>query len=246
MTTKLLATLVFGVMAAVPLSAAAATSLALDFKGTVSPASSGDVFIYNPFDNEITSFDAQPVDLSMTIMDDVNGPYVSTFALTWSNQTYALPYITSWSGTGFSNDPAYIYAIGNQSTVNVGSSGGSIAIGSTLGYDAAYDGGIEFSVNYALSSPHGSSASFTDNGVVGGGRIEASVNQSYDPSIGEYDAQSYLHFTLTSVSQVASGAPEPTEWALLALGFGAVGTVARRRTRTSQTIGKAQALSSGS
>ena len=116
----------------------------------------------------------------------------------------------------------YFFYVGVQSTVTLGASGGAIDIYSTYGYDSETDGDLGLRLNYTLSSPHGLTSSFTDNAASGGGNSDSYVNGFYDPSVGLYDADSSINFSLSSVTQVGN-APEPATWAMMLFGFSAIG-----------------------
>ena len=106
----------------------------MNLSGVVSPGSDGNVF---PYDSNYppgdVSFDGQPVSISMTIGGDPGSLYVQSFSASWSNQTYGYPYITSFSGTGYPQDPINDNVFGFYSTVSLTPTGGSVSIFPTSG-----------------------------------------------------------------------------------------------------------------
>lgn len=207
-----------------------AVNLSLTFTGTVSPGSTGDVF---PFDQNIspgqTNFDGQPVTISMSIVGSPGNLNVSSFSAQWSNQTYALPFTTSWSGVGLPNAPENDFVPGFFSTVSLDSNGGSITIFPDAGYVGLTDSDLNLSLNFAYSGPHNPFSTFVDNGLTGGGNTNSYLNAGLSPLIDSpYDASTNLDFILSGVS-LADAAPEPGTWAMLVIGLAALGGVVRRR-----------------
>ncbi len=213
------------------------TARTLEFKGTALSGSQGYVSPDEPSYVPTLSFVGQPVDILVTLANSPDGLYVQNFTETWSTASYDFPYILNSGATGYPDDDMYFFAFGVQSNVTIGASGGTIDIYSTYGYDSETDGDLSLKLNYTLSSPHGSSSSFTDNAASGDGSSDAYVNGNYDPRVGLYDADSSLTFSLSSVTQVGD-APEPATWAMMLVGFSAIGGAFRsRRSRiTPQTI----------
>jgi len=204
-----------------------ASAFELDFLGTALPPSGGNVSASEDELYATTSFVGQPVDIRLSISNSPEGLYVDSFNLSWSTLTYSLPYITQFGGGGFPSDGMHDSEDGFLSSVSLTPTGGSIRISPTEAWFADTDGDFDFTLDYVLSSPHPVGSVFSDNGVTGSGRIDAGVEDYGDPIIGEYNADSRVDF---SVSGVIS-APEPTSWAMLLIGFGAVGGLARARGR---------------
>lgn len=116
-----------------------------------------------------------------------------------------------------------------MSTVSLDSYGGSITIYPTLGWEAATDGSFSFTLNYTLSSPHPVGSPFNDPSVLGVGGVAYGVENGFDPTIGGYNADANVPFSLTDITS----APEPAQWALLLVGFGVVGAALRGRREKS-------------
>jgi hypothetical protein len=203
-------------------------ALTLEFKGTALAGSQGYVSPDEPSYVPTVSFVGNPVDISVTLANSPDGLYVSGYTETWSTGSYDFPYILSAGSTGYPDDDIYFFAVGVQSAVTVGASGGAIDVSSTYGYDSETDGDLSLKLNYTLSSPHGSTSSFTDNSASGGGSSDAYVNGDYDPRVGLYDADSSLAFSLSSVTQIGD-IPEPATWAMMLIGFCAIGGATRSR-----------------
>lgn len=208
-----------------------AVDLSMSFTGVVSPGSVGTVFPYDPsVSAPPTSFDGQPVNISLSISGTPGDLYVSGFSASWSNQPHTLPYITSWGGPGFPNDPSNDSLQGFFSSVSLTSTGGSISLAPTSGFISFTDSNFGLSLNYTFSTPHDPFSSFTDNGLSGGGTFGGFKTFVFDAAIGPYDAGSHGDFTLGGVTQV--GVPEPAAWALMLAGFGGVGAAMRARRRS--------------
>lgn len=123
---------------------------------------------------------------------------------------------------------------------DVGSSHSSITMFDYYGY-ADYTGNVNHG-NFAIGGPlfgnepdFWQSVSFdfsgasTASGPLHGSGI-ASVS-FYNPFPGIYDTYN-VTFELTSGSVVGTAAPEPSAWAMMIVGFGAIGGMMRRQRRT--------------
>jgi hypothetical protein len=209
---------------------AQAGHLTLNFNGVVS-AGTGQVFPYEDIAPGLTSFAGEPIAISLGVSQAPSGPYVDAFAVTWSGQTYDLPYITGWSDTGLENTPANESAVAFFSDVSLTGAGGHIRIFPTPAFHGVTNADFDLDLTFAYSSLHDPAGSFVDNAITGGGAFDASLNFVF-ASIGAYDAVSSGTFALTSVSQTA--VPEPSTWALMILGVGAAGRqpCGRRATKT--------------
>jgi hypothetical protein len=229
-----IAPLIIAAALAVPTWASAAVDLSLEFTGIAGETASGTVSPY--FDiPATTSFAGQPVDIHLSIAGEVGSLYVSSFTASWSDQTYALPFLTHLGGTGFP-DSADINAIGFLSTVDLNANGGSIHIVPTFGYVSNTDGDASLDLSFTYSTPHDPFGTFTDNAATGAGAFDDFLTFLIDPTIGPYDADSAGPFSITSVSQTANAVPEPTTWMLLVLGAGGLGLALRRaRSAAAQT-----------
>jgi hypothetical protein len=200
-----------------PAGAQAAVNLSLNFTGVASTGAGGSVFPYAQGYPDFTSFAGEPVSISMSIVGTPADPYVQSFSVNWSSQSYSEPFITSWSGTGYPNDPLYDSALGYMSTVNLNSAGGSIHVFPTFGFIAFTDASFDLNFSYAKGAPFS-----------GSGSTSAFLTFVIDPNIGAYDASANVPFTLTSMTQSGS-VPEPSTWLMLLLGSGALGLALRAR-----------------
>ena len=214
-----------------PAYAQAAVHLSLNFSGIVSPGSTGEstAFSFEDMFNN-TSFDGQPVTISMSVTGTPGHLYVDQFSANWSNATYTAPFVTNWYGTGLPTTPSNDFVSAFFSTVSLDSQGGAISIFPTFEYQGFTDNDFVLHLNYTLSSPHNNPLSdFSDGGVAGGGDIRAYIadGDGY-PFHTYFTGESRLNFTLTGMSQ-SGPVPEPSVWAMLLLGFGALGAAARRR-----------------
>jgi hypothetical protein len=221
--------LAFAAALVVPAWASASPDRILDFSGVVSPGSLGDILIDSSGAEVTTNFDGQPVDLAMTVSGDPGAYYVSSFTASWSNSTYAYPFITHDGGTGLVNEPANDFVFGFYSTVDLNSLGGSIHIFPTSGYIGITDGDFELTFNFTYSTPHAPFGNFSDSGLTGGGTFDDFKTFLIDPVIGPYDPESFGGFTLTGVTQRVVGVPEPSSWALMLLGMTSLGVSLRAR-----------------
>jgi hypothetical protein len=221
--------LAFAAALVVPAWASANPDRLIDFRGIVSTGSAGRVLIDTTFTEETTNFDGQPVDLSIVVSGDPGAYFVSSFTASWSNATYAFPFITHEAGDGFVIDPANDGLFGFYSTVDLNSLGGSISIFPTNGYIATTDGDFELTFNFTYSTAQDPFGNFTDNGLTGGGTFDDFKTFLIDPAIGPYDPESLGDFALTGVTQRVVGVPEPSAWALMLLGVASLGVALRAR-----------------
>jgi hypothetical protein len=205
-----------------------AHAVILSFSGVVSPGSVGTVHAYDPsVPTPPTSFDGDPVGVTISIAGPPNALYVDYFSIFWSIPPEPLPYIINWSGSGFPNAPGNENLIGFFSTVSLTNTGGSVFITPTSGFIASTDSDFNLSVNFTYGAPHDPFSTFVDNGTTGGGDFDGFKTFVIDPTIGPYDAFSQGDFTITGFSQ--RGLPEPATWALMLAGFGGIGAAMRAR-----------------
>jgi hypothetical protein len=214
-----------------PGAAAAAVDLSLEFTGVATDPAFGEVMPYL-ISGGTTSFAGQPVDIHLLIAGAPANPYVSNFTITWSDQTYSLPFITGDAGDGFVNEPENDMLFGFYSAVTLGPDGGSIHIFPTNGYLAATDGDFDLDFSFAYSTPQDPLGSFTDNGLTGSGTFDDFKTFLISEQIGPYDAESTGPFTLSGVVQTAAPVPEPATWLAMLAGFAAMGALARNRGRS--------------
>lgn len=215
------------VVAALALGAAearAGVNVSMMFTGVVSPGSSGGVF---PYESEplSTTFDGQPVQISLTVTGQPGALYVSGFSVSWSQVSYTTPFITGWSGPGLPQSPENDSSIAFYSNVGLGPNGGSIQIYPTNGFFAATDADFELNFSYSLSQAQNPYGAFTDSGLTGSGSFYADEIFLMDPILGAFDANSSGQFSLSSLKQTL--VPEPSTWAMLVLGIGLIGFARR-------------------
>ncbi len=215
--------IVFLSVAANPNSCQAAISLSLGFGGEVLANSGGSIVLvpYGPMPPSMVSFVGEPVNIAVSVVGNPADLYVNSFSISWSNQTYTLPYITSAGGIGFPNDCGAC-GFGFQSSVNLGPSGGSISIFPTGEWEAFTDGSFGLQFSFSFSKPQNPYGSFIDDNLSGGGNVSEYLPFSYDPSIGFYDSTSNVNFALSSLTQVSS-IPEPSTWVMALVGFAGLG-----------------------
>jgi hypothetical protein len=228
-----LAPLILAAALTVPTWASAAVDLSMEFKGVAGDTASGTVSPYLTAGG-ITSFAGEPVDITVSIAGELGDLYVSGFTASWSDRTYALPFLTHLDGAGFPNTPENIDAFGFFSTVSLDANGGSIHIIPTSGYVSAVDGDASLDFSFTYSTPQDPLGSFTDNAATGSGTFDDFLTFLIDPVIGPYDADSAGPFTISSVSQTAIAVPEPSTWAILLLGAAGTGLALRRARRAVQ------------
>jgi hypothetical protein len=226
----LLAGLSAGVATALlaPSSASASSTLSLSFTGAASSGFVGDVFEYLDASPPPVSFQGQPVTIGVDVAGLGATPFITQFSVSWSNQTYAFPYLTHAAGAGELENGSNDTDVTFFSTVALSDSGGSISIVPSEGYIATFDGDFDLNLTYATTGSHPVGSTFTD-GATGSGTISAAVTFNFDPTIGPFDADSSGGFTVDSVT--AAAVPEPGAWMLLIAGFGGVGGVLRGRRR---------------
>lgn len=215
------------VLLALPAAAGAAIHLQMNFTGVVTTGSVGQVLIYDDISSHTRSFEAEPVSISLSLTKDQQYFYVDHFSVAWSDDADPLPYIDHWGGEGVPQTGTNESFLGFYSTVDLHETGGSITIFPTPNFIAFTDSKFGLALNFVTSGPHDPLSAFTDT-VTGGGDINAYLTYVFDPELGPYDADSTVHFALTSLEQTR-GVPEPGAWALMLLGFLAVGTAIRRR-----------------
>ncbi|HEY2049004.1 MAG TPA: PEP-CTERM sorting domain-containing protein [Caulobacteraceae bacterium] len=209
-------------------SAAQAVEVSMAFTGVVSPGSSGGVF---PYGSEplSTSFDGQPVQISLTIAGEPGALYVSGFSMSWSQASYSAPFITGWSGPGLPQSPDNDLSVAFYSNVSLGADGGSIQVFPTDGFLAATDADFDLDFSYSFSQPQNPYGAFTDSGLTGSGSFGADEIFLSDPILGNYDASSSGQFSLSRLAQTI--VPEPSTWAMLVLGACLVGLARRFRPK---------------
>jgi hypothetical protein len=217
--------LVLATTLALPATAQAG-HLTLDFTGVVSDGATGRIFPYGDMEPGLTSFAGEPMLISLSVAQGASGDYVDAFTASWSDQTYALPYIRERSGGGLEQTEENESAIAFFSFVTLTDTGGHIRIFPTPEFHAATDADFTLDFAFTYSSPHDPNASFVDNAIAGGGNFDASLNFVF-ADFGPYDALSSGDFTLSSVTQTV--VPEPALWAVMILGFGGAGMALRRR-----------------
>lgn len=211
----------------IPATAEAAIHLQMNFTGVVTAGSAGSVQVYDDVSTHVRSFVGEPVSISLSLTKDQQYFYVDGFSITWSDDTDPIPYIDSWSGEGVPQTGANESFLGFFSTVDLHENGGAITIFPTPNFISFTDSDFGLALNFVTGSPHDPLSAFTDS-VSGGGDIDAYLTFVFDPQLGPYDADSTVHFALTSLEQTR-GVPEPGAWAIMLLGFAAAGLALRRR-----------------
>ena len=201
-----------------------ATAFTMKFQGTALTGSGGDVSAYEG-DYQTTSFEGEPVDISLSISGSPWGLYVDSFVLSWSGETYAYPFVTAFAGDGFPSDPDSDPGPGFLSSVSLTSSGGTINISPNGEWISETDGDFGLLFSFTYSKPHAVGSTFTDPALSGSGGIAAGYEDVFDPRVGLYDADSQVSFGLSSLIE----APEPATWALMLIGLGCIGSASRAR-----------------
>ena len=112
---------------------------------------------------------------------------------------------------------------------NFGTGVGPITLGDIQFYTADAGGGFE--VNYAANDPD--NAGFGLFSLLGGQLFSGTLdNPTFTPGVYNF-TQDFFYGSATATLTIAqlgvAGVPEPATWAMMLLGFGAVGTVLRRR-----------------
>lgn len=170
------------------------------------------------------SFAGQPITINLAISDPGGVPALSGFSMIWSDQTFTLPVMTSFEGSGA---PGQFL-----SQITLADTGGVIDITPSSHYIAANDGYFDLSLDYVTSTPHSPTSSFSDT-VTGGGSLSGFVQFPNNPTFGSFDNTVTGDFTLTSV--VASVVPEPSAWTAMLVGLFTLGGALRARRRAAAT-----------
>jgi hypothetical protein len=221
----LLAASLLSMAFAAPGVASAATQTTLAFAGVVTTGS-GTIFPYES-SAVTTSFDGQPITILLSITHDGADTYVDHFAVSWTADPHASPFIADWAWDGIPNTPENEGVASFFSTVSFNDGGGSISVFPTPGYVSFFDGVFFLNLTFATSGPYDPFSALSDSGVSGGGFAGGTVNLAYWPDVGHYDASSNVDFTLSSLTQTS--VPEPATWVLMIAGFATVGAMVRRR-----------------
>lgn len=210
-----------------PGAADAAIHLQMNFTGVVTTGSAGHVFAYDDSSTYTRSFVGEPVTISLSLTKDQQYFYVDAFTVTWADDADLVSFIDLWAGEGVPQTGTNESFLGFYSTVDLYESGGAITIFPTPNFIAYTDSDFGLALNFVTSGAHDPLSAFSDT-VTGGGDINAYLTFVFDPLLGPYDADSTVHFTLMSLDQTR-GVPEPATWAVMLLGFIAVGATVRRR-----------------
>jgi hypothetical protein len=123
------------------------------------------------------------------------------------------------SGVSTTNAPAAL-AAGMLSAVRLTDSGGSISIRPSAGLASVLDSSFGGALTYSFSQAHDPFSRLIDFGLTGKGTASASQGVF---------ANTHAGFVLTSLRQKLVAVPEPTSWALMLIGFVALGGALRGR-----------------
>lgn len=166
------------------------------------------------------SFAGQPITIQLAIADPAGVPRLDAFTVRWSNQSFSLPVLTGFSGSGA---PGQF-----QSPVILNDTFGAIDITPSPTYTDITGADFDLDLTYATSTPHSLSAPFTDS-VTGSGSLQGFVPFPNNPTFGSFDNRVTGDFILTSLT--ASVVPEPTAWAVMLAGLFTLGVALRARRR---------------
>jgi hypothetical protein len=225
-----------------PACALAGVNATLNFTGVLTPGSGDRIEQYAGDNLYFAQFDGDPFTLSLHLTGTFSNPYIDSFSLQWTDPNYSppSPWVLGWTGVNgvpFALDDG-TPSIGFDSHAAVTRNGGSGGIQAPFFYIAVTDGSFNLDFSYSLSHPRTRFSSFTDNGVTGGGNFSASLDGANLIGLGPSDENSGVGLTFTSLTQIGrSVAPEPSSWAMLILGLGAIGAAARARRRCAPAPG---------
>lgn len=161
------------------------------------------------------------------VISDLNGtPYVSSYYLPAVAGYGSIPTAVSpsWRQT-LPNIPENIMANQLLSTVNLTSTGGSITIGPSFEYVGYYDGELNITLNYILSTQENVGSTFFNTPIYGSYSSSYYVNATGYGS--DHDFSGGGGGTFTSLS---AQIPEPATWMMLLAGFSTIGALLRSRS----------------
>jgi hypothetical protein len=207
---------------------AAAADLTLQFTGTLSPGAADRIFVYATGGDLVAPLAGDPLTITTHITGRPGNLYADSFNVAWSDPRLSQPFLTAWSDSGgvpFSEDGTTTADF--VSDAAIGERGGSLDIASSDYYVGLTDGGVDLQLTYALGPGGGKSLSKFS----GRGRFVASISEGFDPILGVYDESASAPFTLIGLSRSGAAAPEPGTWAMLLIGFAALGCGMRLKRR---------------
>ena len=201
-----------------------ANTLDLTLTGVASPGFQ-DALFDPSMSSPTVSFAGQPVTIQLSINDPGGLPTLNAFTVRWSNQSFSLPVLTGFSGSGAPGQFMSFMALTDTA--------GALDIVPSATYLNA--GGADFDMNlsYATSAPHSLLSPFTDT-VTGSGSLEGFVPFPNNPTFGSFTNTVAGDFTLTSLT--ASVVPEPSAWAAMLVGLSTLGVALRMRRRATVAI----------
>jgi hypothetical protein len=169
----------------------------------------------------------QPVNIDLNIARPKGAaPYMTSFGVTWSGQTYTLPFPVSFSGNGFPSD---YDVFGFHSNITFGQKQIDIGISPMDEWIAAEDADFLLNADVSYTRLPGKGGQFVGKGVTGTGNILLYLADFYFNGNDQDSAYSPPNFSISGLTTTAI--PEPGVWTMLLAGLGGLGALARDQRR---------------